>query len=206
MGKIKKILLCEARGPIVDLIEKLSGENADEWLTRLKKCLRQEGDYPIWGKLKTSIYSDDTMLLHELDKSKVVVGIKNSDINLILDTRTAIQKVCSENKVAGTYNLIGITPSDIGFTNLRPTLMEFYTKAFDMGLDLCPATIGPELRLEYEESTYLNIAMKPIVMDDGCSFLFILGGQTYKRLISVIPYEKDKKVNLHHKWLFINKK
>ena len=41
-----KTTLCDCRGPVADLLDKLSGENGEEWLENLKKLLRR-GTFPV---------------------------------------------------------------------------------------------------------------------------------------------------------------
>lgn len=41
-----RVALCDARGPLTDLIEKLSGEDGSSWHEALKKMLRKENP---WG-------------------------------------------------------------------------------------------------------------------------------------------------------------
>jgi hypothetical protein len=47
MSTILGVALCEARGPLADLNEKLSSENGQQWLGELNKFLRKE---PTWGQ------------------------------------------------------------------------------------------------------------------------------------------------------------
>ena len=57
----------------------------------------------------------------------------------------------------------------LGFPN-GATLKEIYAKAKDLGLELCPAEVGPLLRLNYPDQPngeYLRIAMETINDSDG---------------------------------------
>lgn len=40
-----RLTLCDARGPLTDLIEKLSGKEGDQWLRELNKMLRKENTW-----------------------------------------------------------------------------------------------------------------------------------------------------------------
>jgi len=46
---MSQLALCEVRGLFTDLLEKLSGEEGDQWLIAIKKTLRKENP---WPKLK----------------------------------------------------------------------------------------------------------------------------------------------------------
>jgi hypothetical protein len=205
----KQILLCEARGPLIDLIDKLSGNNGGEWLERLKKCLRQEGHFPVWGKISTNIYSDSDMLLEKLEKAEYISTDREQE------TKILIKKVTSENQRSAMYRLAEVTPKDLGFKGLLPPkLEEFYARAFEEGLELCPGTLGPELRLEYEgvaATEHHFIAMDPITNDDNQTQVFLLYTQLNNAkeespAISSETYYKSERVKFDEKWLFVIKK
>ena len=73
-------------------------------------------------------------------------------------------------------NLVRLTVEDLGFS--KATAQEIYSRAKELGLELCPAEIGPGLRLNYldqPEKDWLCIAMKPIVDADDYLSVFFLG-------------------------------
>ena len=78
-----------------------------------------------------------------------------------------------------TINIIKLKVRDLGFTK-SATTDELYKKAEELGLELCPAEIGPHLRLKYKEvfkkeqpmKEYLIIAMKQIADADGNPHVF----------------------------------
>ncbi|MBM3206134.1 MAG: hypothetical protein FJZ43_00730 [Candidatus Staskawiczbacteria bacterium] len=43
---MSRLLLCDVRGPVEDLLQKLSGEDGSEWLEATKKFLRKENPWP----------------------------------------------------------------------------------------------------------------------------------------------------------------
>src|SRR3989338_581570 len=52
---------------------------------------------------------------------------------------------------------------------------QIYGRANELGLDLCPAEVGPQLRLQYKdqpEEEQLIVAMNPIAGSGGALFLF----------------------------------
>lgn len=49
---MSRLLLCDVRGPVEDLLEKLSGEEGEEWLGALKKMLRKQNP---WDEKKSSL-------------------------------------------------------------------------------------------------------------------------------------------------------
>ena len=72
--------------------------------------------------------------------------------------------------------LIRLKVRDLGFTEATP-VKEIYDKAEELGLELCPAEIGPQLRKQYLNqplNEWLRIGMKPIAVSDGNPLVFYL--------------------------------
>ena len=72
-------------------------------------------------------------------------------------------------KQSEQINLVRLKVSDLGFSLLPPTRDQIYQKARDLGLDLCPAEVGPELRLKHDGSPSgerLYVGMKHIDLPD----------------------------------------
>jgi len=63
------------------------------------------------------------------------------------------------------YELARFTVGQLGFSN-GATTDEIYKKAQELGLELCPAEVGPHLRLQYPGKERMLIAMKQIT---GCA-------------------------------------
>ena len=60
----------------------------------------------------------------------------------------------------------------------NPTTDQIYAKAKELGLELCPAEVGPHYRLQYEDQPldeYVYIAMKQIADRDGRPSVFRVG-------------------------------
>ena len=63
---------------------------------------------------------------------------------------------------------------EIGFKG-GATRKQIYGRANELGLDLCPAEVGPQLRLQYKdqpEEEHLIVAMNPIADSGGALELF----------------------------------
>lgn len=69
------------------------------------------------------------------------------------------------SKEAQKYELVRFTVGQLGFQN-GATTDEIYKKAEDLGLELCPAEVGPHLRLQYPGKEWMLIAMKQITDRD----------------------------------------
>ncbi len=75
-----------------------------------------------------------------------------------------------------SVELVRLQVRDLGFTN-SPTTDQLYERAEKLGLELCPAEVGPQLRLQYTNQSggeYLYIAMKQITGSDDSPDVFKL--------------------------------
>ncbi|MBU3934678.1 hypothetical protein KKC00_01805 [Patescibacteria group bacterium] len=71
-------------------------------------------------------------------------------------------------------DLVVISVAELGFKN-GATREQIYARAKELGLDICPAEVGPQLRLQYKDqpnNEWLVIAMEPIADSDGGLGLF----------------------------------
>lgn len=74
---------------------------------------------------------------------------------------------------AQEYNLVRFTVEQLGFPN-GATTDEIYRKAESLGLELCPAEVGPHLRLQYSGKEWMLIAMNQITDRGGNPNVFSL--------------------------------
>jgi len=70
-----------------------------------------------------------------------------------------------------TYDLVKFSVKQLGFPN-GATTDEIYRRAEELGLELCPAEVGPQLRLQYTGKEWMWIAMKQIAARDGSPRVF----------------------------------
>ena len=71
-------------------------------------------------------------------------------------------------------DLVVVSVAELGFKN-GATREQIYARAKELDLDLCPAEVGPQLRLQDKDQPngeWLVIAMEPITDSDGYLLLF----------------------------------
>ena len=71
-------------------------------------------------------------------------------------------------------DLVVASVAELGFKN-GATREQIYARAKELGLDLCPAEVGPQLRLQYKDQPngeWLIVAMEPIADSVGGLKLF----------------------------------
>ena len=71
------------------------------------------------------------------------------------------------------YELVKFTVAQLGFSK-GATTAEIYIKAKELGLELCPAEVGPQLRLAYPGRDWFLIAMEPMLGRRGDPGVFRL--------------------------------
>lgn len=74
------------------------------------------------------------------------------------------------------YNLVRFTVADLGYPD-GATTEEIYARAEKLGLNLCPAEVGPQLRLQSSSHEWMLIAMEPIFASGGYPRVFGLDGR-----------------------------
>ncbi len=81
------------------------------------------------------------------------------------------------SETAMDVELVNVSVAELGFED-GATLLDIQAKADKLGLDPCPAEVGPQLRLQYADQPkgeWLIVAMKPIAGSDGSLSVFVVG-------------------------------
>ncbi len=135
-------------------------------------------------------YQEIDVLRDALDRARVRTGVH---ADAILKSR---EFSLSTNETE--INLVIASVADLGFSDEGAALPAIYARARTLGLELCPAEVGPLLRLRYLNQPvgeWLRIAMTPIVTNEGIAADFtvanggtgpmLLGGEV--RADSIMP-------------------
>jgi hypothetical protein len=87
------------------------------------------------------------------------------------------QKAFTATKKSQSIDLVVISVADLGFED-GATRKDIYARAEELGLGLCPAEVGPQLRLQYKDQPrgeWLLIGMEPITDSLGYPNVFDVG-------------------------------
>ena len=174
-----RIMLCDARGPLNDLLDKLGGLAGDRWLTQLKLVLRNGVSFPQWM---------NTLLTTDLDTSCIDLGPRAKEILIRLSPVVVHQRYQTV--------IVKLAPPDLGF---RPghDYRDLFEAAKELGLQLCPPQIVPQIRRIYHEQLVgerLYVAMRPIN-----DLVFVLDNQGRTPCL----YGMRPDTYTGHSWLFV---
>jgi hypothetical protein len=89
-------------------------------------------------------------------------------------------------KTRAELDLVLISVADLGFANDGVSLRDINARALAMGLELCPADVGPVLRPTYlnqPRGEFLHVAMKPVTLFSGELVDFTLGNDGARLLL-----------------------
>ncbi|MFH1648898.1 MAG: hypothetical protein ABIA11_04220 [Patescibacteria group bacterium] len=157
-----QIVLQDVSGPLTDFFKKLESDQGGEWLRGFKKFLRKENP---WQKLETFMeveigaYRSVKALRKALGEASMQVSSWADDI---LDKT----KLSRSKKV---LELVVMSVKELGFSE-GAHYRQICEVAKNFGLELCPAEVGPYLRLQYQDQPkdeWLSIAMEAISDSDG---------------------------------------
>ena len=107
----------------------------------------------------------------DAEKELLAKGFRISDVAKQMLEKTAFSKESKE------YELVSFSVASLGFPN-GATVKDIFAKGQELGLELCPAEVGPNLRLQYQDQSngeYLYLAMETITDADGYPKVWFVG-------------------------------
>ena len=106
-------------------------------------------------------------------------------------------------------DLIVLSIAELGFLN-GCTIDEIYKAAQKLELELCPAEVGPQLRLQYNDQPMdecLLVAMEPVVYSSGNQKgVFRVGRSDIGSWLGGDSGNFDHHSRVHNRWVFIRPK
>lgn len=160
--------LAEAVGPLKDFLEKLSGLEGSKWFEAFKLFLRKEEPwpvFPVWKTITIGTYKAVSRLKADLINNGFQISKWVDDI---LDKITLSSKKTK-------LNLVMATVAELGFKD-GAYFQDICKRVLELG-ELCPAEVGPQLRLQYKDqpmSEWILVVMKPITASDGSLNVFLV--------------------------------
>ena len=145
-------------------------------------------DIPIWKTITLGTFGHPSALRQALQAARCRIGSLATDVLgqpdfTIADTRTQV-------------GLTVLSVADLGFGPAGASRGAFYRRAAQLGLDLCPIELAPQLRLQYRDQPIgeiLHIATEPILtaageivglsVGNGGAGLFLVAGSAQRDLV-----------------------
>ncbi len=203
-----RLTLCDTSGPLIDLIQKLSGEEGEIWSRALNKMLRKENPW--------KLVAENCKVFKTI---KLGTGLKTAD-----DFRKALVNGCYHISVLATtildrpeftvatqeteIDLVAISVAELGFKE-GAKRQDIYERTQELGLALCPAEVGPQLRLQYKDQPkgeWFIIAMKPITHSDGSLYVFRVGHDDVGLWLRSSYGNPDNFWHADSRWVFLRRK
>jgi hypothetical protein len=172
------VLVCIAAGCLVLAVRQTQGAN-DESLGAAPSigiiCDRDEARGA--GSLPAPI--DDNACAALPIWKTITLGIHDSADSLRQAVRRHAGRLAGEaldgpdfgiSKVKTDVDLVVLSAAELGFEAESEPLAEIYAQAARIGLELCPAEVAPQLRLQYLDQPlgeFLHVAMKPLATEGG---------------------------------------
>jgi hypothetical protein len=104
-------------------------------------------------------------------------------------------------------DLVLVTVGELGFPK-GAKRSEIYERALSLGLQLCPAEVGPQLRLQYPDQPngeWMLVAMEPIVDSDGRLVVFYVARDSDGRWLYAAYGNPGSFWDAGGRWVFARK-
>lgn len=146
----------------------------------------------IWTTLTLGQYGSPNAYQDALESAGFRIG----------DYAGQILKKISVSQTPIELDLVRVTVAELGFKGgaCRDAI---YARAIELGLELCPAEVGPALRFIYQESADTVVGMEPIIDSDDDLVVFHVGNDSVNRWLRSsygLPYHFWHGSN---QWVFV---
>ena len=136
--------------------------------TKIVRVSNEETSFKVWKTIKLGTIKNADALRKALKKADFKIGDWGNDIL----GKPAFTVTSVEEEI----QLVNLSVADLGFKD-GANYGNICAKAKELGLELCPNEVGPQLRLQYKDQPkgeYLRIAMEPITDSDGRLLIFFV--------------------------------
>jgi hypothetical protein len=144
---------------LITAVAPLAGASAQDGRLGAQDDLAQP---PIWKTISLGGDASRSALFDALDSQGIHVGEAAQE---------ALHRVAvTFNRSRSDVQLVRLSAADLGVGLDGATLAEIYRRALKSGLQLCPAEVAPQLRLQYRDQPpghVLHVAMLPIATYAG---------------------------------------
>jgi len=152
--------------------------------------------FPTWRTITLGTHKDTKALFKALENAGVNIG----DYARFMMKHSMFSIATTETEI----NLVKVTVAELGFPN-SATRAQIYEAALKQGLFLCPAEVGPQVRLQYLDQPrgdWFRIGMEPIPDSGGDPNVFDVGHDDAGRWLNSNWYRPDNVWDASCAWVF----
>ncbi len=154
--------------------------------------------FKTWKAIKIGTHKSNAKLRQALTDG----GFRVSDWGGDILKKTPVVKEPS------SVNLVVVSVADLGFPQGAKG-SEIYDKALSLGLQLCPAEVGPQLRLQYPDQAaggWILVAMEPIVGFGDAPHVFSVSHVLGDRWLGAYAGFPGRFWDSSNRWVFMQSK
>jgi hypothetical protein len=118
--------------------------------------------FQIWRTITLGTYKGVDAYRDALDSARIKIGVSADE--------TLGRPAFPYAKIKTDVELAVLSAAELGVESDESSLSDVYDRARQVGLELCPAEVAPQLRLDYRDQPLgdaLNIAMEPVATHSG---------------------------------------
>jgi hypothetical protein len=154
-------------GQVEAIVNKLGGMGGASRFLRGESVVKMvERVFPIWKTITLGTHKNAEALRNALKQAGYRVSSRAEDVMSKPAFSLAPQEI--------TIQLATATVVELGFT-VATRYDAICARIKELGYSLCPAEVGPQLRLQYPDQPmgeWLTVAMEPITASDGGPLVF----------------------------------
>jgi len=158
-------------GQVEAVVNKLGGmEGVKRFLSGETLIKEAEREFKIWKTIKLGT---GLKTAEDFRCFLRVGGFRLSDWASDILGKPAFKVADEETEI----DLVMVTVGELGFKK-GARRDQIYERAKELGLELCPAEVGPQLRLQYQDQPdgeWIIVAMEPIIASGGDPDVFSVG-------------------------------
>jgi hypothetical protein len=153
--------------------------------------------FPIWRTITLGTYNGVDAYRDALDLARIRIGDSADEI--------LGRPVFPYTRTKTVVELAVLSAAELGVESDESSLSDVYERARRAGLELCPAEVGPQLRLDYRNQPLgeaLDIAMEPVATYSGDPTILTLANWGTGLVLIGRDGRSESKVNRISRFVF----
>jgi len=160
----------EAHCSAKDVEERLGAAGHRTESTAVAVPIRSAAHAPVWKTIDVGTFSDSLALRNKL--AALNCGVGDGAAQIMARPSFALSASVAR------LDLVPVSAEQLALQSKVVRLRELYARAEQLGFELAPAEVGPQLRLQYPDQPigeFLIVGMRPLQTWSGESLVFVVG-------------------------------